>query len=273
MKYFIWILSYFIPREEGGEGGGEGEGGEGEGEGGEGEGGQQKPQGGSDPEGKPDWLADKFWNPDLKQPRTEVLGKSFNELEGKFREKTETLKDEIKADLLAAAPESYEVNLSDELKIPEGVELDLTAEDPLVKWFFGFAKTHGMSQEDVDGAINEYIGLEIAGMPDMAAEIEKLGDHGQDRMLRVHNWMESKLSDDQLKSLTPLLSSAGQVEALEKLMKSSGPSDFDSDAGGEALTLAELREMQADPRAHQLKDPIWLKKIEDGYKRLYAGQK
>lgn len=283
MNIFWKLFWMLIPRE--GEGGDGGDGGDGGGDGGDGAGGDGAggdggdgaggggPQGGGDPEGKPDWLADKFWNPDLKAARTEVLGKAYNELEGKLRGKTDDIKAEIIAEMKASAPESYEVNLSEDLKIPENVELNLTAEDPMVEWFFGFAKENGMSQELVDKAINEYVGIELAAMPDVEAEIGKLGDHGQDRLLRVHTWMESKLSDEQFKALNPLLSSAAQVEALEILMKSSGPGDFEGDGAGPALTLAELRTMQNDKRYWQEKDPAFIAKVEAGYKRLYGNAK
>ena len=232
----------------------------------------RKPIGGDDPQARPDWLADKFWNPDLKAPRTEMLGKAYNELEGKIRGKTEDFKEEIRLEMIGSAPEKYEVNLSEDLKIPENVELDFTEDDPLVSWFFGVAKEQGMSQSTVDKMLNQYVALEIAGMPDVAAEIELLGDHGQDRMLRVHNWLETKLSTEQFTALNPLLNSAAQIEALEVLMKTAGPSDFEGDGGGPALTLSELREMQADPRYHREKNAAFIQKVTDGYARLYKGQ-
>ena len=66
--------------------------------------------------------------------------------------------------------------------------------------------------------------------------------------------------------------SAAQVEALEVLMKSSGPSSFDADTGGPPLTLEELREMQNDPRYFREKNPAFIKKVTEGYARLYKGQ-
>jgi hypothetical protein len=283
MKYLMWLLWLFIPRQDG-EGDGDGDGGTGDdGDGGAGDsdsggsgdsaaGDPAKPIGGSDPEGRPDWLPEKFWNEDLKAPRAEVMAKSFTELENKLRSKTDDLKAEILEEMRASAPEEYEVNLSDELKIPDNVELDLTKEDPLVSWFFGFAKENGFSQEMVDKALNEYVKIEMENMTDVQAEIEKLGDHGQDRLLRVHNWLESRLTEDQFAAINPLLSSAAQVEALESLMKTSGPANFDGDGAGKPLTLEELREMQNDPRYHRDKDPAFIKKVEEGYRRLYKGQ-
>jgi hypothetical protein len=259
MKYLLWLLYLFIPREDG-----EGDGDEG-GEGGEGD---NKPPGGNPPGGRPDWLPEKFWDDDVGV-RAEPLAKSFTELEGKLRTKHDDLKNEVIADMKAAAPEEYVFNQPDDLKIPEGVELDMTADDPMVSWFFDFAKEHGMSQETVDSAIKQYMETELAGMPDINAEIEKLGDHGQDRVLRVHNWMSSKLSDEEVSALDPLMTSAASIEALEKLMKSAGPSDFDSENVGDALTLDELKSMQNDPRYYREKDPAFIKKVTDGYDRLY----
>ena len=274
MKYFMWLL-WLFPRGEGdgdGDGGGDGDGdggGDGDGDGGGDGDGQHKD---TDPEGKPEWLADKFWNPEIKQPRTEQLSKSFNELEGKMRGNADTIREEIRAEMVASAPDSYTVNLSEDLKIPDNVELDFSEEDPLVNWFFGFAKENGLSQETVDKALNGYVEVELGNMTDITAEIEKLGDHGQDRMLRVHNWLESRLSADQLASLNPLLNSAAQVEALEILMKQAGPADFDGDGGGAPLSLDELRQMQNDKRYWQDKDPVFIKKVQDGYERLYKNQ-
>lgn len=278
MKYFMWLL-WLFPRAEGeGEGDGDGAGdgdsaGDGDGSGdGDGATGDRQPIGGDDPDRKPDWLADKFWNPDLKAPRTEQLGKAYNDLEGKMRGKGDELREEIREQMRADAPEKYAVNLSEDLKIPDNVELDFSEDDPLVSWFFGFAKENGMSQDTVDKALNEYVGIELGNMTDVQAEIEKLGDHGQDRMLRVHNWLETKLSEDQFAALNPLLGSAMQVEALEVLMKGAGPMDFDGDSGGAPLSLDELRAMQNDKRYWQDKDPAFIAKVEAGYKRLYKNQ-
>jgi hypothetical protein len=116
MKYLMWLLWLFIPRQDG-EGDGDGDGGTGDdGDGGAGDsdsggsgdsaaGDPAKPIGGSDPEGRPDWLPEKFWNEDLKAPRAEVMAKSFTELENKLRSKTDDLKAEILEEMRASAPE------------------------------------------------------------------------------------------------------------------------------------------------------------------------
>jgi hypothetical protein len=226
------------------------------------------PQGGSDPDGKPDWLPDKFYDPDTG-PRVEVLAKSFTEVEGKLRANKETLAAEINAERLASTPESYEIKLPDDLEVPEGVDITLDPEDAIATWFMGFAKENGLSQEQFDAAVAGYIKEEIAKLPDMTAEIGKLGDYGKDRVVRVNTWLEKSLEGDQLEAMKPLLTSAASVEALESLMKGHTPSDFEGDAPAEGLTLSELQAMQNDPRYWRDHDKTLIAKVKAGYERLY----
>ena len=222
-----------------------------------------------DPDGRPDWCPETFWDEDMKAPRTEVMARSYGEIKDKMNTKTEELKAEITAEMKASAPENYEFKMPDDLDIPDNIDFDLSKDDPMVDWFFGFAKENGLSQETVNSALSSYIKIELAGMPNIEDEIKLLGDHGQDRMLRVHTWIDSKLTKDEAASLHPLLSSAAQVMALEKLMKSGGPGDFDGDTSPAGLTLGELRQMQADPRYIGGQDKEFIKKVQDGYARLY----
>jgi hypothetical protein len=56
---------------------------------------------------------------------------------------------------------------------------------------------------------------------------------------------------------------------MEKLMKASGPGNFEASPPSEQLTLGELRNMQNDPRYWREKDPVFMKKVQEGYQRLY----
>jgi hypothetical protein len=224
---------------------------------------------GINPEGKPDWCPDKFWDGDLGV-RAQPMAEAYRELEGKIRSREDELRERIIEDMKASAPESYEIKLPEDLEIPTGVELNLSDEDPLVQWFFGFAKEKGLSQEDVSSAITEYVKLELAGMPDMEGELAKLGDYGKDRLQRVHNWLDKSLSQEEVQALSPLMTSAESIEALEKLMKGASPMEFESDPPSPAMTLDELRQMQNDPRYWRDKEPTFIKKVEEGYRRLYG---
>ena len=221
------------------------------------------------PEGRPDWCPEKFFDPDLGV-RSEQLAKGYTELEGKMRTKEEDLRASILEDIKSQAPESYEMlDLTgvEGLEVPDDVELTLTAEDPMVDWFFGFAKEQGLTQEQVNAAITGYVKTELAAMPSMQDELGKLGDHGQDRLLRVNAALEDRLEKNELAALKPLLASAETIAALEKILAVPGPGNFDSDGPGEAMSLEEIRQLQA--RDDYWDNPVLQKKVADAYARLY----
>jgi len=220
---------------------------------------------------RPDWCPEKFFDADTG-PRTEIGFKAFTELENKLRAGKDTLKAELDAERAAGVPEKYELAIPEDVKIPDDIEMTLNAEDPLVDWFFGFAKEQGLTQDQVNLAIGEYVKIELAAMPNMTDEIGKLGDYGQDRLLKVQNWLGKTLDEAEMKSIAPILTSADSIAAVEKLMKASGPGSFSGDPPGDALTLEELRSMQNDKKYWQEKDPAFIKKVTDGYARLYKGQ-
>ncbi len=224
-----------------------------------------------DVEPRPDWCPEKFYD-DNMGVRAQPMAEAFVELEGKLRSNKETLAEEIKSERMASLPEKYDLVIPENLEVPDGVELNLTDEDPLVSSVFAWAKTEGISQEGMNNLIEMYMKSELAGMPDMTKEIGKLGDYGQDRLLKVQNWMSDKLDEDQMKELAPMLTSATSIEALEKLMSTSGPGKFDGDNATPAMSLEELRTMQKDPRYHQERDTAFIAKVTAGYARLYKGQ-
>ena len=218
---------------------------------------------------RPDWCPEKFFDPDVGV-RQQQLAEAYTSLEGKIREREDQIIEKWKGEQTAELPEKYALNIAESLEIPDDVEMNLSEDDPLVGWFFDVAKEWGLSQEQVDAAINGYVEREMAAIPKIDDELAKLGDYGKDRLQRVHNWLDKSLEAEELSSLAPMLTSATTIQALEKLMKGTSPMDFDGDDPSPALTLDELRSMQNDPRYWQQKDPAFIKKVEQGYQRLFG---
>lgn len=257
MNILKWLVGRFLPMEEGEEGGGEGDGITG---GAEGVGGDPRPA----------WCPEKFYDPDIGV-RQEELGKAYNELEGRIRAKTEDLREEVLADIRGNAPEKYELTLPEDLNVPENIKIDLDETDPLLQWFNGFAKEQGLSQEQYNEAVKVYIETEIAALPDVNAEIQKLGSNGQDRLQAVSHGLKDILSESEARLLDSMMTSAEGVGVLEKLLRISGPEDFEGDAGSSPLSLEELRAIQNKPEYWRDKDPQLIEKVTQGYKRLYGG--
>jgi hypothetical protein len=256
MKFLSWLIGLFVPRETGdGDGEGDRAGGTGDGTGGG--------------EGKPEWCPDKFYDPDVGV-RSEVMAKSFGELEVKLREGKAAFQKELDDERAANVPENYEITLPEfeEGTVPDDVEITLKPDDPIAVWFMETAKEEGMSQETFTKYVHGYIKHEIANLPNVAEEMKKLGDYAVDRVQKVNTWLEKSLTDEHMLSLKPMLASAASVEALELLMKGHKPGDFDGETG-QVLTYEELQTMQRDPRYWQTKDPAYIKKVQEGFQRLY----
>lgn len=259
MSILKWLVGRFFPMEEGGdEGGGEGDGGITGGA--EGVGGEPRPA----------WCPEKFYDPDIGV-RAEELGKAYNELEGRMRTKTDELREEILGEIKGQAPEKYELKLPEDLNVPENINIDLDENDPLLAWFNDFARERGLTQDEYNEAIRVYIETEVAALPDVNAEIQKLGANGQDRLQAVSASLKELLSDEEAKLLDGMMTSAAGVGVLEKLLKISGPEDFEGDAGNAPLTLEELRAIQNKPEYYRDQDPALIRKVTEGYKRLYGG--
>jgi hypothetical protein len=256
MRILSWLVGLFVPRETG----------DGDGEGGR-TGGTGDGTGGG--EGKPEWCPDKFFDPEVGV-RAEVMATSFKELEGKLREGKTAFQAELDAERAANVPESYEITMPEfeDGEVPEDVEITLKPDDPIATWFMGFAKENGLSQEQFTAAVHGYIKEEIAKLPNMTEQLKALGDYAADRIQKVNTWLEKSLTDDHMQAIKPLLTSATAIEALETLMKGHKPGDFDGE-GQQALTLEELQSMQNDPRYWQSKDPAFIKKVSEGFQRLY----
>lgn len=251
MNLFGYLFSLFVPRETPDR--------------------DPEPDGGNPPDAKPEWVQDKFWDQDSNTVRSEVLSKSFNELEGKLRDTKDKHIEEYQADLRAKVPEDgYKLNMPEGLELPNGVTADdiqIDTEDPLYQWFSEFATDKGLSQEEFDSAISKYVAQEVGNLPDVKNVIEQLGDYGADRIQKVENFLNESLEKDEYTAIQSVLTSAKAIEAVEKLMKRSSAKDFDGDTAP-ALTLDELRAMQSD-RRYLDGDKAFIAKVEAGYKRLY----
>jgi len=83
---------------------------------------------------RPEYIPEKFWDPDNKSANVEALASSYNALEKKLGQKTEELTKSIRDDLdrerLANVPENYEITVPE--GIPEDIEVNFNNDQPLM---------------------------------------------------------------------------------------------------------------------------------------------
>jgi hypothetical protein len=240
--------------------------------------------GGKEEGGKPDFLPEKFWNPDTKAADLEGLSNSYNEMGTKIREKTDDVRNTIlaeqKADLEGRRPETsndYEVKVPDKIasEMGEGMSFEFSDQDPMMTFWKDFSWEHGFNQEQFEEGISAYITGKFADLPNFETELGKLGENGRDRSQHVNLWAQKQLSPETYKALESFAVTADGVMALEEIMRVSGEPAFSpgGPAGvGSQITLKELRQMQADPRywdPNQI-DSEFIKKVDAGYEKLVS---
>lgn len=262
----------FAEGDDGGEGSGGGEGlGEGSGEGGEAPPAAERPE----------YVPEKFWDPESGKIREEQVFKSYGELERNFRARDEEMRGKISSELeqerLSARPEKptdYEVMLPQDY-VEMGI--DIAADDPLVAFWQEQAHEFGLSPAQFNAALTRYVDTSLKSMPDAQAEMAKLGDTGKVRAEAVGRWASRTFQAGELEAIQNIATTADGVTALEKLMEmsqnGSGPPDaMTGTTQTNQITQDELNSMMDDPRyADPMKrDSAYVKRVEAGFEKLYG---
>jgi hypothetical protein len=213
---------------------------------------------------RPDWLPEKF-------DRPEELANSYSELERAFYSRKEDLRNQIINELNSEAvssapisPADYDVNINS----PEGVDISIAEDDPMLDWFRNTAHNYGLSQDEFNGLINEWAVMDQSRGPDWNVESEALGEHAERRLERVDSWANTNLSDSAYEAFANVPASSGMVQLFEELMELNGQPKFNMVSESdfqERLSLDDLRSMQNDPKYWKEKDPAFIAKVRQGF--------
>ncbi len=233
--------------------------------------------GGGTGNGRPPHVPQKFWDPDARQIRVDALLKSYLELERKLSAMVPMPGPDMGAEdqrrLLAALgvpgrPEDYAIDC------PHG----LFAPDPeLNARLHGAGFTPAQAQLVYDLAAERMVPLlqEIAADFEAEREIERLVEYfgGEDRWREVSRqmlaWARKTLPPAAVEGLS---SSFDGVMALYRMMSSAEPAPLRPGSGGEAPgDESELHGMIRDPRYWRDKDPAFIAKVTEGFRRLFPG--
>ena len=220
----------------------------------------------------PSYVPEKFWNSDLNEVNVEELGASYKALEKKLGQRTEELagniREEVLADISGQAPEKYEMVMPE---LPEGVQIDVDPEQPLLKWWEETARSRGLSNEDFNKGIEAFVQNEIAGLPDRDTQLNLLGENATQRIESADLWAKKNLSESSYAAMANMASTAEGVKAIEEIMalNKDAPIPTTETKVDVQLDPLDLRSMMADERYWKdgAKDPAYIKKVSDLYEK------
>lgn len=226
---------------------------------------------------KPEFIQDKFWDSERNEVNLENLASSYNSLEKKLGSRTEDLSKQIREDLemekLKSAPEEYKVNLPE---LPENVDVTVSDDMEIVQWWKDTAKKNGLSQEQFDQGVEMFVNNAMATLPDMNAEMQKLGDNAKERVEAAELWSKKNLSPESYQTFSSVASTAEGVKVIEEIMKMTKDSPMPSTPTqvSVAPNLQDLKSMINDPRYYDSnrRDPAYVKRVEELFEKAYQNK-
>lgn len=167
---------------------------------------------------RPDGLPDDLWD-DASGVKVGDLWAAHRDLLAKEAERL--------ADV-PGADAAYDLSLPEDFKAPDGLEVEIKADDPLWAKFQEIGKEAGVPkaafQKFVAAFADYQIAAQQADVEAYTAEKTKLGANADVRIKAADAWLKANLSEKQAAALGRALIEADGVEALEALIRlKSGP--------------------------------------------------
>jgi hypothetical protein len=167
---------------------------------------------------RPDYIPESFWDKD-KGFKTDDLN---NLIAGKAER--DALLAQVPAD-----PTGYKVTLPPDFQLPEGFALPegqesiIDENDPRVGAVRDYAHANQLSQQQFEGLIAIGAQMDIAEQTSMREALgkqrEELGAKAEERVTAVTTWLGAKIGGEFAQALAPMLYTAKQVQAFERLMQ------------------------------------------------------
>ena len=215
---------------------------------------------------RPEWLPEKFSDP-------AELGKAYKSLESKLGEKEESIKEQLKEELLQERfgnrPET-----SGDYELPEIVNEEEGFNNELLQWWADHAYENGFSQDQFKEGIERFAEFTAPQGPDIEAETKALGDNAEARIEAASMWAEQFFPEEVLPAIELMCQKHEGIVALETMMqKMRDPSVSENTSVASGLDQTVLEEMARDERYWNpaKRDMNFVRQVDEGYKKLYNG--
>ncbi|MBR0679683.1 hypothetical protein GXW74_04245 [Roseomonas eburnea] len=225
---------------------------------------------------RPEDVPEKFWDEEAGTLRVEALLKSYRELEKRLSQRV--------APPAEDAPEEERIRFRRAIGVPDGPEgYEITpkhelccADDDINRRLHEAGFTTAQAQLVYDLAAERLLPLiaEAAGQFEAERQIERLREHfgGEERFRRIAGqiaaWARSNLPAPVMEALS---TTAEGVIALHRMMEGNEPGLARRGEAPGPADETELRSMMRDPRYWRTREPEFVRRVTDGFRRLVNG--
>jgi len=209
---------------------------------------------------RPDIIPEKFWDAGAGEVRVDALAKSYAELERKLGSSP--------ARDVPESADGYAIDTDDRL----------VGADPAVNARLhaaGFTQDQAQLVYDLAGEYLPGMVGEVVAEFEARNQVERLERHygGADRWRetarQLATWGRAKLPPDVFHALSGTYEG---VLALDGMMRNGEPGLGGGGDGAPAgASEADLKEMMRDPRYWREREPLFVEKVRDGFRKLFPG--
>lgn len=215
---------------------------------------------------RPEWLPEKFNTP-------EDLSKAYTALSSKLGEKEEDVRNRLMEELQQQATEGVPEKAGD-YELPDFVDAEEAADNSMLQEWADHCHKNGYTHEEFQKGIEMYMNG-MGPEPDLEAEAKLLGDNAEARIEAASLFANKFFPEEALPAIERMCESADGIIALEAIMSQmQDPSVSEQTNIASNFDEVELTEMMKDPRysSHNQRDSNYVKMIDEGWQKLYAGR-
>lgn len=225
---------------------------------------------------RPEDVPEKFWDAEAGAVRVDALLKSYRELERRLSQRIAPPSDD--------APEDERIRFRRAIGVPDGPDgYEIApkhelccADDDINRRLHeaGFSKAQAQLVYDLAAERLLPLIAEAAGQFESERQIETLRDHfgGEERFRRIAAqitaWGRSNLPAPVMEALS---TTAEGVIALHRMMEGKEPGLARRGEEPAAADEGELRAMMRDPRYWRTREPEFVRRVTDGFRRMVGG--
>ena len=212
---------------------------------------------------RPEWLPEKYKS-------GEDLAKAYKELESKLGTREEEFREKFIEELNAEAYKDRPESAGD-YQLPDFVDEGEAIDNDLVKWWAELSYENGFSQDEFSKGIEMVIGSMNADVPDLEAEMSKLGDNANARIEAAALFSNKFFPEEHMASIERLTETADGLMALEFIMDQvKGASVNGESTPVDQITEESLRSMMQDERYWNpaRRDMDYVKQVDDGWQKF-----
>jgi hypothetical protein len=159
------------------------------------------------------------------------------------------------------------------VELPEGVEAELDAEDPMLISFNEWATEAGLSQEKHTELMALYVNGLMESQPAIEDEIKRMGKDAPQRINDFTAWAKTNFDEAEFETLQGLATTADGFVILEKMRGMLRETDVAAPNNVrpvDSTTKEALHELVADPRYET--SPAFRKDVEKKFADFYGTQ-